>query len=113
MQEYAPPREGTSAYCVSKAGVIQLTKSATLELTRFGINVNCIAPGNVEPPIYRRGRTPEQIEQFLSEARAAPLGRVGDPQEIANVALFLASDDSSFLCGETVVVDGGRNIKMS
>jgi NAD(P)-dependent dehydrogenase (short-subunit alcohol dehydrogenase family) len=108
-----PTREAMSAYDVSKAGVIQLTKSATLELTRFGINVNCIAPGIIETPIYRRGRTPEQIEGVLTASRGAPIGRIGDPQEIANVALLLASEDSSFLCGETVVVDGGINIKMS
>lgn len=108
-----PPREGLSVYCVSKAGVEQLTKAATLEMTRFGIKVNCIAPGSIETPIYRKGRTPEQIEVWLTAAMRAPIGRVGDPQEIANVALFLASDDASFLCGETVVVDGGRNVIMA
>jgi len=108
-----PPRETLAAYCVSKAGVEHLTKSSALELTHFGINVNAIAPGSVETPIYRRGTTPEQIESWLDSARGAPVGRVADPEEMANAALFLASDDSSFICGETLVVDGGRNIKMS
>ncbi|MFC1913389.1 SDR family oxidoreductase [Chloroflexota bacterium] len=74
---------------------------------------NCIAPGSIETPIYRNGKTPEQIKEWLAAARRAPIGRVGDPKEIANVALFLASDDSSFICGETIVVDGGRNARMS
>lgn len=108
-----PPRGGMSSYCVSKAGVDHLTKSAALELMRYGIFVNCIAPGSIETPIYRSGRTQEQIDQWLASATGAPIGRVGESQEMANVALFLASDDSSFLCGEMVVADGGRNIRMS
>ncbi len=107
------PRTRMACYCASKAGVELLTKSATLELTPHGINVNCIAPGSIETPIYRVGKTPEQIEEWLAAARRAPMGRVGDPQDIANVALFLASDDSSFICGETIVVDGGRNARIS
>ena len=55
----------------------------------------------------------EQIEEWLTAARSAPIGRVADPQEVANVALFLTSEDSSFICGETIVVDGGRNAKMA
>ncbi len=107
------PRPRLACYCASKAGVDLLTKSATLELTPHGINVNGIAPGSIETPIYREGKTPEQIEEWLAAARRAPIGRVGDPQDIANVALFLASDDSSFICGETIVVDGGRNARIS
>jgi len=108
-----PPRERMACYCTAKAGVEMLTKSATLELTPHGINVNCIAPGSIETPIYRAGKTPQQIEEWLAMARRAPAGRVGDPQDIANAALFLASDDSSFICGETIVVDGGRNAKLA
>lgn len=108
-----PARQGLAAYCVSKAGVDQLTKAGALEFTRFGINVNAIAPGNTETSFYRKGRTQAQIDQWLSAAKAAPIGRVADPQEVASVALFLASDDSSFICGETIVVDGGRNAKMA
>ena len=108
-----PPRERMTCYGAAKAGVEFMTKSATLELTPHGINVNCIAPGAIETPIYRVGKTPEQIEGWLATARGAPAGRVGDPQDIANVALFLASDDSSFICGETIVVDGGRNAKLA
>ena len=107
-----PARPGTTAYCTSKAGVISLTKASAIELAPYGINVNTIAPGSIETEIYRRGRTEEQIQQWLDSARRAPMGRVGEPQDIANAALFLASDDSSFLCGETIVVDGGRNALM-
>lgn len=108
-----PTRFIMAPYAAAKAGVDLLTKSATLELTPYGINVNSISPGAIETPIYRRGKTPEQIEEWLVGARGAPIGRVGDSQEVANVALFLASDDSSFICGECIVVDGGRNAKMS
>ena len=90
-----------------------MTKAASLELTRDGINVNSIAPGSIETPIYRKGRTREQIDQWLAAANGAPIGRIGDPQEIANTALFLASDESAFICGETIVADGGRNARMS
>ena len=106
-------RPGMAAYCAAKAGVELLTKAATIEFTSYGIRVNCIAPGNIETPIYRKGRTPAEIEQWLASARSAPIGRVGEAQEIANVALFLASEDSSFICGECIVVDGGRNAKMA
>ena len=106
-------RPGMAAYCAAKAGVELLTKAATIEFTSYDIRVNCIAPGNIETPIYRKGRTQEEIEQWLASARSAPIGRVGEAQEIANVALFLASEDSSFICGECIVVDGGRNAKMA
>jgi len=107
-----PARPGTTAYCTSKAAVISLTKASAIELAPYGINVNAIAPGSIETEIYRKGRTQEQIQQWLDAARRAPMGRVGEPQDIANAALCLASDDSSFLCGETIVVDGGRNALM-
>jgi 3-oxoacyl-[acyl-carrier protein] reductase len=106
-------RPGQSAYCAAKAGVELLTKAATIEFTSYGIRVNCIAPGNIETPIYRKGRTQAEIDQWLASAKSAPIGRAGEAQEIANVALFLASEDSSFVCGECIVVDGGRNAKMA
>ncbi len=109
----SPPREGSGVYGASKAGVELLTKAASLELIRHGINVNSIAPGSIETPMYRKGRTQEQIDQWLAAANAAPIGRIGDPQEIANTAVFLASDESAFICGENIVVDGGRNARMS
>jgi len=100
-------------YCVSKAGVIQLTKSSAFELGPYGINVNAIAPGAVLTDMDKRYMTPEQYKQYREGRKAmAVLGRIGDTQDIANLALFLASDDSSFICGETVAIDGGRTDRM-
>lgn len=98
-----------AAYGASKAGVILLTKSAALELGPYGINVNCIAPGPVDTGFRETSETPEQVQRWLETSRKRSIvGRVGTPQDIANLALFLASDDSSFICGETIVIDGGR-----
>ncbi len=102
-----------SSYSAAKAGVIQLTKSAALELSPYGININAIAPGAVITPITYFQRTPEQVEQFMEDSKKlSVLGRLGDTQDIANLALFLASDDSSFICGETIAIDGGRKDRM-
>ena len=101
-----------TAYGVSKAGIHMLTEYATKEFTPYGINVNCIAPGAVEEPMKRPGRNEEQIEQWFAAARSVPAGRVGTRQDIANLALFLASDDSSFICGETIIIDGGMHVKL-
>ena len=104
MRGMAPPN-----YCASKAGVIQLTRSTAWELGHYGINVNSIAPGTIDTEFNRRYRTPEQVEQVLEYNRErAIFKKLGDTQDIASAALFLASDDSSFMCGETIVVDGGR-----
>ena len=105
--------EDKACYCASKAGVIQLTKNAAYELGEYGIGVNCVAPGLIITPMVHRGRSPEQLEQLIDDRkRVAVVGRVGDPQDIANVALFLASEDSSFINGQTVPVDGGRIDRM-
>ena len=89
-----------------------LTKYATKELTPYGINVNCIAPGAIEAPMNRPGRGEEQVEQWFAAAKKVPSGRVGNRQDIANLALFLASDDSSFICGETIIMDGGMHVML-
>jgi len=102
------------SYCTSKAGVIQLTQNAAFELGPYGINVNCIAPGLiVTPMVYGGGRTREEVQAYLEGRKsAAVLGRLGEPEDIAKVALFLASEDSSFICGQTIPVDGGRTNRM-
>jgi len=105
-------RWGMSAYSASKAGVIQLTKASALEFAYYGINVNCIAPGSIETDIYKRGRTAEQVKQWLEFAKKSPMRRVGTTQDIANLALFLASDESSFITGEIIIIDGGVNARM-
>ena len=90
-----------------------MTKSSAFELGPYGINVNAIAPGAVLTDMDKRYMTPEQFKQYMEGRKAmAVLGRIGDTQDIANLALFLASDDSSFICGETVAIDGGRTDRM-
>lgn len=96
-------------YAPSKAGVIQLTKVGATELGPYGINVNAIAPGPVTTELHYEGRTPEQVEQYFERSRkAAVLGRIGSPEDIANVALFLASDESSLITGQVIAADGGK-----
>jgi len=102
------------SYSASKAGVIQLTQCAAFELGAYGINVNCIAPGLILTPMaHSTQETAEEFEQFIEERKSqAVLGRIGDPQDIAKTALFLASEDSSFISGQTIPVDGGRTNRM-
>jgi len=102
------------SYCASKAGVIQLTQNAAFELGPYGINVNCIAPGLIiTPMVYGGGRTREEVQAYLEGRKSATvLGRLGEPKDIAKVALFLASEDSSFISGQTIPVDGGRTNRM-
>ena len=101
------------SYAAAKAGVIQVTKSCARELGTHGINVNGIAAGLIITDMTSRARTPKQIEEQMERAKQfATLGRVGSTQDIANMALFLATDDSSFINGQTIAVDGGRMDRM-
>jgi len=96
-------------YCVSKAGVIQLAKVSARELGPYGINVNAIAPGVVPTDIVYYQRTQAEVERYVEDREKwAVLGRVGTVEDIANVALFLASDESSFISGQVIAADGGR-----
>jgi len=97
------------AYCASKGGVVLLTKAMAIDYGRQGIRVNCICPGDVDTPMLpedarRRGL---DWKTYLAGCENRPLGRIGTPEEIAKAVLFLASDDSSFMTGATLVVDGG------
>lgn len=104
---------GLAIYSTAKASVIELTKCYAKELGPYGINVNAMAPGLIQTGIYVRGRTPEQVREFEEEMKkAAVLGRLGTTQDIADLALFLASDASSFISGQTIPVDGGRTDRM-
>ena len=104
-----PPRIAAN-YATSKAGVIRFTKFCSQELGPSGINVNAIAPGFVETDLTYAGRSPEEVKAFIEEEiRLTPLGRAGSPQDIANLALFLASEESSFITGQTIAADGGRS----
>jgi NAD(P)-dependent dehydrogenase (short-subunit alcohol dehydrogenase family) len=97
-----------SGYVASKAGVVQLTQSAALEYGPQGIRVNAICPGVIRTPLSERvmAAVPEVAEQWKA---ATPLGRLGEPGEVAEVALFLASDASSYVSGVALTVDGGMN----
>lgn len=94
-----------TVYNVSKAGIIMLTKSIAAELGPLGINVNAIAPGLIETEMTEGMlKNPKTAEELLTKI---PLARTGKPEDIASVVLFLASDLSSYMTGETVIVDGG------
>jgi NAD(P)-dependent dehydrogenase (short-subunit alcohol dehydrogenase family) len=100
---------GGAAYCAAKAGVIAMTRVAALEYARYNIRVNCICPGGIETEMakrIRRGAEPDP----KAVSRISVLGRMGEPEEIANMALFLASSESSFATGAPFVVDGGWTI---
>lgn len=101
---------GVLAYCVSKAGLDQLTRCAALELAAQGVRVNAVNPGVVITEIHKRGgMNDEQYAAFLEHSRAThPLGRVGKPEEIAELIAFLASDRASWITGATYSIDGGR-----
>lgn len=101
---------GVLAYCVSKAGLDQLTRCSALELAAKGVRVNAVNPGVVVTEIHKRGgMTKEQYEAFLDHSREThPLGRVGAAQEIAELIFFLASDRASWITGATYSIDGGR-----
>jgi len=104
---------GAIAYAAAKAGVNQFTQSSAKELGPYGINVNAIAPGRVITEMTRMGRNPQEVEiAIASRAAAAALKRTGIPRDIANLAVFLASDESSFISGQIIACDGGRMDRM-
>jgi NAD(P)-dependent dehydrogenase (short-subunit alcohol dehydrogenase family) len=97
------------AYCASKGGVVLLTKAMAIDHGRQGIRVNCICPGDVDTPMLPEDARMRGLrwEDYLTGCANRPLGRIGTAEEIAKAALFLASDDSSFMTGAALVVDGG------
>jgi len=101
---YAAP--GIAAYAASKFGVTGLTKAMACDHLPDGIRVNCICPGPTDTPLIRESRTPEALHAFID---AQPIGRLGLPEEIADAALFLASDEASFITGVAFPVDGGQS----
>ncbi|MGA8617227.1 MAG: SDR family NAD(P)-dependent oxidoreductase [Candidatus Sulfotelmatobacter sp.] len=97
------------AYCASKGGVVLLTKAMAIDHGRQGIRVNCICPGDVDTPMLPEDARMRGLkwEDYLAGCANRPLGRIGTTGEIAQAAVFLASDDSSFMTGAVLVVDGG------
>lgn len=98
------------AYCVSKAAVDQLTRCSALELAPKGVRVNAVNPGVVQTNLHKRsGMDEEKYALFLEHSKTThPLGRVGQPDEIADLIYFLASDKASWITGTTYEIDGGR-----
>ena len=97
---------GQTNYSAAKAGIVGLTKAAAKELASKGIRVNALQPGLIRTPMTEAMR-PDVWEQKMAEI---PMGRAGEPTDVADVALFLASDLSSYMTGTILEVAGGRNI---
>lgn len=100
--------EGMAAYGSAKAGVINLTRQMAVDYGPQGIRVNCISPGTIVTPMHYAFYTPEEQEETLAKwAANKPLRKVGQPKDIAYAAVYLASDESSFVSGINLIVDGG------
>jgi len=97
---------GYAHYNASKGGITLLTKSMALDLAPYGIRVNCVAPGYIVTPLSAGMDSEEFVAEYIRHH--IPLGRTGNPQEVASVYAFLASDDASFVTGETILIDGGQ-----
>lgn len=96
---------GAISYCAAKGGVNQVTRTAAMELAPLGIRVNSIAPGFIKTEMTKDILVNEEYRKFLESS--TPLGYIGDPEDIANAALYLASDDSKYVTGTILYVDGG------
>lgn len=103
---------GVLAYCVSKAGVDQLTRCAALEMAPHGVRVNAVNPGVVVTNLHRRsGMDESKYASFLERSTMThPLGRTGTPEEIADLIAFLVSPSSAWMTGDTIGIDGGRHL---
>lgn len=97
---------GEEGYSAAKAGMINLGQNMAVKYGRFGVRVNTICPGTIRTPIWQ-ARVEQDPQIFERLAQWYPLGRVGEPEDVANAALFLASDEAAWITGATLVVDGG------
>ena len=100
---------GLHAYSAAKAAVVNLTESAAIELGHDRIRVNCICPGGIVTPLVYRGMRGGEEEARRNMARMQPIPRAGRPEDIAAMALFLASDEAEWITGTAMIVDGGMN----
>lgn len=101
--------EKSAAYCAAKGAVVNLTKEMALDYASRGVNVNAIAPGLIESDMTRPFLEDENSKNSYLEK--IPVGKVGKPEDIASAALYLASDESDYVVGQTLVVDGGMTIR--
>jgi NAD(P)-dependent dehydrogenase (short-subunit alcohol dehydrogenase family) len=103
---------GVLAYCVSKSAIDQLTRCAALEVAAKGVRINAVNPGVVISNLHRRGgMNEENYSAFLEHSKAThPIGRPGEPDEIADLIFFLASPNAAWITGETISIDGGRHL---
>jgi NAD(P)-dependent dehydrogenase (short-subunit alcohol dehydrogenase family) len=101
--------EKAVSYCAAKGGIVVMTKAMAIDHGAQGIRVNCLSPGDVKTPMLDADARSQGMTVAEYEAAAAqrPIGRVGTPEELAKAALFLASDDSTYMTGANLVVDGG------
>ncbi len=97
---------GQANYAASKGAVVSLTRTLALEMAKFGVTANCVAPALVDTPLFRGLK--EEVQERL--AKTVPMGRVGTPEDIGNAVLFLASEESSYVTGQTLYVCGGRSL---
>lgn len=98
------PMPTNSPYCAAKGGIRMLMRTIAVELAPHDITVNNIAPGAIQTPINKNLEDPEQMKELLSDI---PLGRIGQPEDVAHLAVYLASDAAAYVTGSTFVVDGG------
>ena len=102
-----PP--GAGSYAASKGGLQAMSRSMAAELAPRGIRINVVAPGFIETPIWERNQVPADVVTALTERllKSVPLDRWGQAEEVAKAVLFLASDDSSYVHGSEIIIDGG------
>jgi len=105
--------QGLAGYCASKAAMIHFTRATSAEGSRSNVRANVIAPGLIDTPATASAFAGPGAELGKKIAAGVPLGRFGQPREVANVALFLASDESSYITGACIPVDGGTTAEMS
>jgi NAD(P)-dependent dehydrogenase (short-subunit alcohol dehydrogenase family) len=102
-----------AGYCASKAAIVGLTKSVASDFAETGIRVNSISPGTIESPWIKKilADNPEPEKTRLQMQQRQPIGRMGTPEEMANLVVFLASDEASFITGSNIVADGGLTVR--